>query len=122
MHVLNNPPLFGPTRDLSALPLNSATETGTPLANEGGHVVVPEAGTDIERHGLVVNLPTQIMRIVARQPGRLHLVHGIASRRRANASSRNVAVWWDSGAGLGANGPQEAFVRLGQHRQGLQIR
>ncbi len=39
-----------------------------------------------------------------------------------SVSARNLAVWWDSGAGLGANGPQEAFVRLGQHRQGLQIR
>ena len=57
--------------------------------------------------------PTQIMRIVACQPGRLHLVHGSACGRRANASSRNVAVWWDSGAGLVASRPQEAYVRSG---------
>ena len=61
----------------------------------------------------MVNLPTQIMRIVACQPGRLHLVHGIACGRRANASSRSLAVWWDSGAGLVAKGPLEACVRFG---------
>ena len=57
--------------------------------------------------------PTQIMRIVACQPGRLHPVHEIACGRRANASSRSLAVWWDSGAGLVAKGPLEVCVRFG---------
>ena len=61
----------------------------------------------------MVEQPTQIMRIVAWQPGRLHPVHEIACGRRANASSRSLAVWWDSGAGLVAKAPLEACVRFG---------